>query len=209
MGESVKYCKWCSKEFTPEKLKKGGYSVFEFCCRECYNQYKKDYNKKYNDSHKKEHQEYYNQHKEERLSYQNKYRLEHRDEINKKKHKYYYQNRDRLLEVRKQSYKLNPKRKIDNIAFKAIYTAIKEKRENSNWNLYFSFSISEFLNHIESLFTSEMNWKNYGSYWEVDHIVPRIRFYYEKYTDEQFKQCWSLDNIRPLTIKENRERKRS
>lgn len=51
-----------------------------------------------------------------------------------------------------------------------------------------------------------MSWDNYGTYWELDHIIPRFKFYYESYDDEQFKQCWALSNLRPLTIKENRER---
>lgn len=60
--------------------------------------------------------------------------------------------------------------------------------------------------HFENLFTSEMNWDNYGEYWEVDHIIPRASFNYSNIGDEQFKQCWALDNLRPLKVKENRQR---
>lgn len=70
------------------------------------------------------------------------------------------------------------------------------------------YTTQQLRQHIESQFTSEMNWSNYGSYWEVDHIEPRIKFYYESYNDEQFKQCWALSNLRPLTVKENQSRLR-
>lgn len=68
------------------------------------------------------------------------------------------------------------------------------------------YTAEQLRQHIKSQFTSEMNWDNYGTYWELDHIVPRFKFHYESYDDEQFKQCWALENLRPLTVKENRER---
>jgi len=48
-----------------------------------------------------------------------------------------------------------------------------------------------------------MNWDNYGSYWEVDHIIPRKTFNYNKPEDIGFQICWALDNLQPLTKKEN------
>ena len=48
-----------------------------------------------------------------------------------------------------------------------------------------------------------MNWENYGSYWHIDHIKPKSLFIFESLEDEEFKQCWSLNNLRPLEAKEN------
>lgn len=70
------------------------------------------------------------------------------------------------------------------------------------------YTAQQLRNHIESLFDENMNWSNYGEYWELDHIKPRNRFYYESYNDEQFKQCWALDNLRPLEIIANRSREK-
>lgn len=66
------------------------------------------------------------------------------------------------------------------------------------------YTAEDLRKHIESQFTPEMNWNNYGIYWELDHITPRFKFYYESYNDEQFKQCWALNNLRPLEITVNR-----
>jgi len=52
-----------------------------------------------------------------------------------------------------------------------------------------------------------MNWENYGSYWEIDHIVPLSAFKITSYEDESFKNCWSLKNLRPLQHSVNSSKK--
>ena len=47
-----------------------------------------------------------------------------------------------------------------------------------------------------------MNWDNYGE-WQIDHIKPKSWFHYENETDQQFRECWSLDNLQPLWAKDN------
>lgn len=51
-----------------------------------------------------------------------------------------------------------------------------------------------------------MNWDNYGSYWEIDHIIPVNTFDFIKHTDSDFKICWSLANLRPLESIANKKR---
>jgi len=62
-----------------------------------------------------------------------------------------------------------------------------------------------------------MNWHNYGVYridkwddndqttwkWQLDHIIPHSTFQYTSMEDKSFKQCWALDNLRPLSAKQN------
>lgn len=43
-----------------------------------------------------------------------------------------------------------------------------------------------------------MNWENYAIYWQIDHIVPISAFNYNSIYDEEFKMCWSLENLQPL-----------
>ena len=63
----------------------------------------------------------------------------------------------------------------------------------------------EFLiEYIEDKFTSEMNWDNYGTYWEIDHIIPCDSF--DLTVPEEQKVCFHYLNLQPLTIKENREK---
>ena len=57
--------------------------------------------------------------------------------------------------------------------------------------------------HLENLFTEGMSWDNYGE-WHIDHIIPRAKLPFETETDENFKKCWSLDNLQPLWARDNR-----
>lgn len=56
--------------------------------------------------------------------------------------------------------------------------------------------------HLESLFTSEMNWSNYGSYWQIDHIIPISLFLRET----PIGVVNSLNNLRPLHKDENNKK---
>lgn len=62
-----------------------------------------------------------------------------------------------------------------------------------------------------------MNWNNHGKYdsktwddndsstwtWQLDHIIPHSDLPYQSMTDENFLKCWALDNLRPLSSKQN------
>lgn len=67
---------------------------------------------------------------------------------------------------------------------------------------FFGCDITELIQHLESQFAPEMTWENHGTYWEVDHIIPRSSF---DLSDEgQVKRCYHYTNLQPLTKKENR-----
>jgi len=81
-----------------------------------------------------------------------------------------------------------------------LSSGIKAKR---SWKSLVGYNSEELMNHLESKFTSEMSWDNYGSYWHVDHIRPVASFKFEKPEDLDFQTCWSLSNLQPLSAKEN------
>ena len=56
--------------------------------------------------------------------------------------------------------------------------------------------------HLESQFKDDMNWKNHGKLWEIDHIIPISHF---DLTDiEQAKKAFNYKNLQPLYWRENR-----
>lgn len=82
---------------------------------------------------------------------------------------------------------------------------------------YLPYSLDELKQHLESQFEPWMNWDNWGKYnvnmwddldpetwaWQLDHIIPASEFNYRSMQDLEFLQCWSLNNLRPLSAKAN------
>lgn len=65
------------------------------------------------------------------------------------------------------------------------------------------YTPQEAREHFEARFEKGMNWSNYGTYWNIEHIRPQASLPYLTPDCENFKQCWSLSNLTPLTINEN------
>jgi hypothetical protein len=61
--------------------------------------------------------------------------------------------------------------------------------------------------HIECLFIGEMNWRNYGTVWQIDHIVPMAWF--DLTNEEEIKCCCNYKNLQPLLIKDNYDKNAS
>lgn len=82
---------------------------------------------------------------------------------------------------------------------------------------YLSYSFDELKSHIENQFESWMTWDNHGNYkkniwndndqstwtWQIDHIIPHSTFHYISMEDQEFRDCWALSNLRPLSAKQN------
>ena len=71
---------------------------------------------------------------------------------------------------------------------------------------YLDYTIEDFRKHLESQFKPDMNWNNHGTLWHIDHIKPVASYKFVVDGEEDvdaIKQCWSLDNLRPLYKKEN------
>ncbi len=66
------------------------------------------------------------------------------------------------------------------------------------------YNKDDLIAHLEKQFTTEMNWENYGSVWEIDHIRPVALFV----SDGQLEPATvnALNNLRPLTCSANRSR---
>ncbi len=103
----------------------------------------------------------------------------------------------------KRKKRLDPQfRMIENL--RTYFYRVVTQKENSVFK-YLGISTDEFRKYLESQFDDKMNWGNYGSYWEVDHIKEIENFDLNK--KEHILECWNYKNLRALTIKENRTRR--
>jgi PHP family Zn ribbon phosphoesterase len=135
---------------------------------------------------------------EKELKAYDKYRNTCRKCRNEKNTKSYLSkegNVDKIKEYQKEYQKKhrenNPYYKLYCQCLWELKSKIKSKKSN------------ELKEYIETLFTDEMNWDNYGIYWEIDHINSATKMAKAGYTIDEINK---LSNLRPLAIKENRER---
>jgi 5-methylcytosine-specific restriction endonuclease McrA len=63
-------------------------------------------------------------------------------------------------------------------------------------------SYDEFKIHIESQFTDDMSWDNYGlKGWHIDHIKPLSGFNLDSQCE--LKKAWHYTNLQPLWAEDN------
>lgn len=95
---------------------------------------------------------------------------------------------------------------VDQSAFRYLRRTIRGRKYASRfWAAMFPFTVEEFRAHFERLFSGWMSWANYGE-WEIHHVTPRKAFRYASKADPEFRQCWSLENLRPLPTRLNRRK---
>ena len=66
---------------------------------------------------------------------------------------------------------------------------------------YLGCSIDKLERWIEYQFNENMSWDNYGSYWEIDHVLPVSKF--DLTNEQNIYQCFNWRNLQPLEAREN------
>ena len=216
----MKNCNKCTKDkdeiqFYPSEFKRK-YSW----CIVCFAEYRKNnktkitlYSKNYREKNKKKIKDYSNQY----LATNKKKKAEYSK-------MYYVQNRDKFLEYRREYYrnrrKNNPSVRLRESISGMVYWSLKKNGSSKNkvsCVKYLSFSMTELKSHLEKQFEPWMTWSNWGKYnkniwddndlttwtWQIDHVVPQSKLSYSSMEDDNFKKCWSLENLRPLSAKQN------
>ena len=150
---------------------------------------------------------YYIKNKEQRLLFSKNYYQKNKEKKLAYFREKYPQARKRKIERQKELYQekggRTAKEKIDNNMGYQIWRMLKTKKGGQKWQKLVGYSVEQLMAHLEKMFDNNMNWNNYGSYWSIDHIKPVSIFNYQSAEDDEFKQCWSLDNLRPLNHIEN------
>ena len=185
---------------------------------------KKVYMKEWRQKNKDEIKKYKQEHKDEIKEYNKAYRQEHKEH-----HKAYYQeyqqeHKDEIKEFNKQYQKArrqtDPNYKLRTKMSSSIAIMLKKTGGSKNGKSimdYLPYTIQDLKVHIESQFQPWMSWDNHGKYnvktwndndsttwtWHIDHIIPQSSFKYTSMDDDSFKKCWSLENLRPLSAKQN------
>ena len=148
--------------------------------------------KKWRDNHKKYCSEKYkiwSQDKREHLrEYHTKWREENKEHLRKTRNSY-----ERNRKHNDPMYKLTANFRT------AIYTVLKENNVKKCGHYFeiLGYTPEDLKQHLDGLLTDGMTWENYGE-WHVDHKIPITSFNFTSVYDEEFKKCWSLENLQPM-----------
>lgn len=196
-------------------------------CKFCQKEYSKNNKNKIDEYNRK----YYQENKTELDIRHVDYYYENRDYLIECGKLYYQKNKGRLLAQQKlhskkrnneyylRRYRNDISYKLRQLVARSIRQAMKRNssRKIGSCISQLLFSIQELKVHLESQFEPWMTWKNHGRYdanswddnntatwtWQIDHIVPQSNFPYTSMKDANFKKCWALSNLRPLSAKQN------
>jgi len=165
------------------------------------NKYSREYYKKHKDTevYKKRINKWWKKHPNKKKEYNKKYFQLHKKELLIQRRGYQKvwrrKNKGRLNFFVRKKLKTDPKFHLNRIVSKAIWEALKEKKAGRKWESLVDYSLEDLIKHLEKQFTPEINWRNFGKYWQIDHKRPKSWF---GFTPEEFKKCWSLKNLQPL-----------
>lgn len=163
---------------------------------------------------KQKRQEYQKQYFQENKSEQylkNRERLlKNREKYNKTTNEWRKKNKGRLKERQRKYMREYRKKSLSYRLRENVGHYIRKHLLNNNdvkqktYKNYLGCTIKEYRIYLEKLFTPEMNWDNYGSYWEIDHIKPCSSF--DLTIKEEQLKCFHHTNTQPMYWKNNREK---
>lgn len=120
-------------------------------------------------------------------------------ENKEKKKKWRMDNKERLNNFQREYYK-NPlnrlKKRLRNRAYKIL--KIKGLKCSSSLQKHIGCDMYYLKNHMESLFSKDMNWGNMGE-WHIDHIIPLKT----AKTEEDVYNLFHYTNLQPLWWSDN------
>lgn len=108
----------------------------------------------------------------------------------------------------KKYWESSPQHKVYRSIRNGVRYGLKQRGVLKNSRVFelVTFTCEQLIRHLSQFFTKEngFNIENYGSKWELDHVVPQSWFNYSSTKDTGFQQCWSLDNLRPIGCTDNK-----
>jgi hypothetical protein len=75
----------------------------------------------------------------------------------------------------------------------ALRRYVLEQNPSPMYAPYFGLPIADFRQWIEAQFAADMNWGNYATVWQFEHIVPVA--YFDFAMEADLLLCWNFTNI--------------
>lgn len=200
----VKLCPSCNEtkiimEFHKDKSKADGlYSICKKCRMEKINTEDNilkrrayDRNRYYADIEK-------TREKNRQKYYKNRERSISHSKVWAKKHRKHLNLYSKLREMKNISIR------IRHVIMSGVQGSLRGNKNGKHWEDLVGYKLEDLKRYLESMWTQGMTWDTYGKQkggawgWEIDHIRPISSFNITSYDCEDFKECWKLENLRPM-----------
>lgn len=161
---------------------------------------------------KKYHREYYLKNRERVIERTSRYNKD-----NKERAAMWARNRrkraDSWIKTRANEDRYRIRKMSEDVCFRlnwcmsrAVRQALKGNKRGKSVQTVLGYSMGELKEHLQRMFTNKMSWDNYGSYWHIDHIIPKSWFVYSSMEDEEFSMCWNYTNLQPMRAEDNQRK---
>ena len=211
-------CKKCSKfqDFKNFYFDKR-YKSYSKTCNACKAMIKKEKYYKNLEKSRANNNSYRQKNKEKYNNYMREYKKKNPDKVRSTNKKWYHEsggkerkkekdkiNRPYLRMKEKERYHSNIETRLRKIYRARLSKVMKGLRKEENTYSLLGCDMEYFKKWIESQFSEDMNWDNYGVLWVIDHVVPCNYFCLSNLADQ--KTCFSWKNLRPCLSSENSEK---
>jgi hypothetical protein len=142
----------------------------------------------------------YEANKDQELPANRVYRENNKQKIVEQKAAYYQANKQELQRKQADRIAACPSRRMAKSVSHAVQKALRKQGKVKGGRTFTAlpYSTQDLVEHLEKQFDEKMNWGNYGSYWDLDHIYPQSLLPYDSLDHPNFQKCWALDNLQPL-----------
>jgi hypothetical protein len=107
--------------------------------------------------------------------------------------------------TKKLYYQKNPQALQTRIIYKGVHSYIRKNGKGTiKFRAHIGCTAADFRNYIESQFVANMSWENYGTVWQVDHILSL--HHHDLTKIDQFAAACHFSNCRPLFKADNYKR---
>lgn len=120
----------------------------------------------------------------------------------KKNSEYYKQNPSKRHYNKQRLLKRYQENKVSFNFSRRMRKSLSGIKESKSWETLVDYTLVDLQKHLEKQFKDGMSWENYGE-WHIDHIIPISFFNIQDTNSDDFKKCWSLQNLQPLWAKDN------
>lgn len=150
------------------------------------------------------HRQYHLRTRDKKCASVKQWQSENREKVRANDARWKKSNSEKVNASRRKWFANNPSQRLANNLRNRVRGVLQGKYKSAKTVELLGCSIESFSIYLESKFESGMTWENYGTKWEIDHIMPCAIFDLTK--PEHQRRCFHFSNYQPLPISENRSK---